>query len=186
MKTQAAPPASVLDGPEDNDWPETLKTELRQLWADGHTTAVIGHRLGVSKNAVCGKAHRLHLPARPNPVQRGIVRADKKPPGQKTPPRPVGDRPDSTRFVPKVTGLKRVRRGRAKQAMTWTVSPRHSCRFPMWDDSEQPTHVYCGCPVVMRPTVTFADGTVVRSTRPAPYCGPHYRDCYEVRKPDHT
>jgi GcrA cell cycle regulator len=47
--------------------------QLRALWAEGHTTTEIGRRMGVSKNAIVGKAHRLDLPARPSPIRRGGV-----------------------------------------------------------------------------------------------------------------
>ncbi|MBN8899967.1 MAG: GcrA cell cycle regulator, partial [Rhodospirillales bacterium] len=50
------------------DWSDETIARLRDLWAEGHSTAEIGRRLGVSKNAVVGKAHRLDLPARPSPV----------------------------------------------------------------------------------------------------------------------
>ena len=53
------------------DWTDQVVTRLRSLWAAGHSTAEIGRRLGVSKNAVVGKAHRLDLPARPSPIRRG-------------------------------------------------------------------------------------------------------------------
>lgn len=43
---------------------------LRELWGEGHSTAGIGRRLGVSKNAVIGKARRLKLSARPSPISR--------------------------------------------------------------------------------------------------------------------
>lgn len=52
------------------DWTEDVITRLRALWAEGHSTAEIGRRLGVSKNAIVGKAHRLDLPARPSPIRR--------------------------------------------------------------------------------------------------------------------
>jgi GcrA cell cycle regulator len=52
------------------DWTEDVIVRLRALWAEGHSTAEIGRRLGVSKNAVVGKAHRLELPARPSPIRR--------------------------------------------------------------------------------------------------------------------
>lgn len=42
--------------------------ELRRLWDEGVTTAEIGRRLGITKNAVVGKAHRLMLTPRPAPV----------------------------------------------------------------------------------------------------------------------
>jgi GcrA cell cycle regulator len=53
------------------EWSEEIIVRLRALWADGHSTAEIGRRLGISKNAVVGKAHRLDLPARPSPIRRG-------------------------------------------------------------------------------------------------------------------
>ena len=53
------------------EWSEETIVHLRGLWADGLSTAEIGRRLGVSKNAVVGKAHRLDLPARPSPIRRG-------------------------------------------------------------------------------------------------------------------
>jgi GcrA cell cycle regulator len=61
------------------EWAEETIVRLRELWSEGHSTAEIGRRLGVSKNAVVGKAHRLDLPARPSPIRRdgngeGVVR----------------------------------------------------------------------------------------------------------------
>jgi GcrA cell cycle regulator len=53
------------------EWPENTVAQLRELWSEGHSTTEIGRRLGVSKNAIVGKAHRLDLPARPSPIKRG-------------------------------------------------------------------------------------------------------------------
>jgi GcrA cell cycle regulator len=53
------------------EWSEDTIQNLRTLWAEGLSTAEIGRRLGISKNAVVGKAHRLDLPARPSPIRRG-------------------------------------------------------------------------------------------------------------------
>jgi GcrA cell cycle regulator len=50
-------------------WDDTVIFRLRKLWDEGHSTAEIGRRLGISKNAVVGKAHRLDLPARPSPIR---------------------------------------------------------------------------------------------------------------------
>jgi GcrA cell cycle regulator len=52
------------------EWNEDVIGRLRELWAEGHSTAEIGRRLGVTKNAIVGKAHRLDLPARPSPIRR--------------------------------------------------------------------------------------------------------------------
>jgi GcrA cell cycle regulator len=53
------------------DWTDEVIERLRAFWAEGHSTAEIGRRMGVSKNAVVGKAHRLGLTARPSPIRRG-------------------------------------------------------------------------------------------------------------------
>lgn len=52
------------------DWTNEAIDRLRALWAEGHSTAEIGRRMGISKNSVVGKAHRLDLPARPSPIRR--------------------------------------------------------------------------------------------------------------------
>ncbi|GGG35398.1 hypothetical protein GCM10010964_24100 [Caldovatus sediminis] len=52
------------------EWSVEAIDRLRVLWAEGLSTAEIGRRMGVSKNAVVGKAHRLNLPARPSPIRR--------------------------------------------------------------------------------------------------------------------
>jgi GcrA cell cycle regulator len=50
------------------EWTDDVVNRLRQLWVEGHATAEIGRRIGASKNAVVGKAHRLSLPGRPSPI----------------------------------------------------------------------------------------------------------------------
>src|SRR5580704_4656345 len=52
------------------EWGDDIIGQLRALWDEGHSTAEIGRRLGVTKNAIVGKAHRLDLPARPSPIRR--------------------------------------------------------------------------------------------------------------------
>ncbi|WP_298225781.1 GcrA family cell cycle regulator [Acidocella sp.] len=52
------------------EWTDETILRLRTLWSEGLSTAEIGRRLNISKNAVVGKAHRLNLPARPSPIRR--------------------------------------------------------------------------------------------------------------------
>ena len=62
------------------DWTEQAVARLRALWADGHSTAEIGRRLGVSKNSVVGKVrrharlfrHDIGRPARPEGMTRTL------------------------------------------------------------------------------------------------------------------
>ncbi len=68
------------------DWTAEAIERLRALWAEGHSTAEIGRRMGISKNAVVGKAHRLNLSARPSPIRRD---ATPRPAPVPRAPRPV-------------------------------------------------------------------------------------------------
>lgn len=43
---------------------------LRLYWNAGMSTAEIGAKLGTTKSAIVGKAHRLKFPARPSPIRR--------------------------------------------------------------------------------------------------------------------
>jgi GcrA cell cycle regulator len=52
------------------DWTAEAIERLKLLWTEGLSTAEIGRRLNISKNAVVGKAHRLALVARPSPIRR--------------------------------------------------------------------------------------------------------------------
>lgn len=52
------------------DWTPERVTMLQQLWGNGFSASEIADKLGsTTRNAVIGKAHRLHLPARPSPVK---------------------------------------------------------------------------------------------------------------------
>ena len=54
------------------DWTEETISRLRGLWQEGLSTAEIGRRMSITKNAVVGKAHRLTLPARPSPIRKSL------------------------------------------------------------------------------------------------------------------
>ncbi len=49
-------------------WTEARVAQLTELWLAGTATLLIGVELGMSKNAVVGKAHRLGLPRRESPI----------------------------------------------------------------------------------------------------------------------
>ena len=46
------------------EWTPARVSALIALWNDGISTSIIGERLGVTKNAVVGKVHRIGLPKR--------------------------------------------------------------------------------------------------------------------------
>ena len=59
-------------------WNDEKISRLKKLWTEGLTTGEIGKRLGVSKNAVVGKAHRLGLKGRPSPIKRQMGTSEAK------------------------------------------------------------------------------------------------------------
>ena len=50
-------------------WTDEKVEELRKLWDKGLTANEIAKVLGVTKNAIVGKVHRLCLKARPSPIK---------------------------------------------------------------------------------------------------------------------
>ena len=50
-------------------WTDSDIKKLKQLCEKGLSTVAIGQQLGISKNAVIGKVHRLQLQARPSPIR---------------------------------------------------------------------------------------------------------------------
>ena len=51
-------------------WDEEKLNKLRQLWDEGLPITKIGNELGVSRNAIAGKAHRMGLPKRNSPISK--------------------------------------------------------------------------------------------------------------------
>ncbi len=52
------------------EWTNERIEKLTELWSQDLSTAEIGKLLGITKNAVVGKAHRLGLPKRQSPIRR--------------------------------------------------------------------------------------------------------------------
>ena len=121
------------------DWPNR-DARLAELWMEGHSTAEIGRRLGVSKNAVVSRTHRIDLPGRPSPIRRdGVVRprvrrSNRSPdrPRLATPERPgrAADRQPVARPAP-------------PPPSDPPLSASSTCR---WLHGERPTWTYCGAP----------------------------------------
>jgi GcrA cell cycle regulator len=72
------------------EWTDAAVATLCRLWAEGHSASEIGRRMGVSKNAVVGKAHRLDLSARPTPIR---TRDPSKPKPERRPRAPKSSLP---------------------------------------------------------------------------------------------
>ena len=121
----------------------TLDAMLIALWAENMSTPEIGRRLGISKNAAVGRAHRLGLPGKPSPIRRGgyaapprshhgpgVARAT----GATLPPLPSKAAGGATRRLPSAPAPMRAPVAEAAQGV---VVP---CRMPLWGHKAKPTY----------------------------------------------
>ena len=73
-------------------WTDEMVESLKKMWDEGLSTGEIGKRLGVSKNSIVGKVHRLQLIARPSPIKKkdasddGVEKTKAKPKAVKSQP----------------------------------------------------------------------------------------------------
>ena len=51
-----------------NTWDDLKLKKLQDLWKQGLPISKIGEMLGVSRNSIAGKAHRMGLPKRNSPI----------------------------------------------------------------------------------------------------------------------
>ena len=148
------------------EWTDDTIRELRRLWSEGHSTAEIGRRMGITKNAVVGKAHRLELPARPSPIRTGSTpRAPRRQPV----PRLADTMPlASLRGGNLCTTVERVA-PTAAPARRATVAPRrvgsHPCCWPIGEPGT-PEFRFCDDPTPLD----------------VPYCDEHARRAYKPRR----
>lgn len=157
------------------DDPANLET-LKRLWAEGLSASEIGKVLGVSRSAICGKAHRTkECAARIIPGERRMTRPASKP-APRAPSKPklivvgngaVMEKPDSRRkpWVDPVALLERANAPAGEvRAFTGQVGPK-PCLWPIGDPGEAGFHS-CGQPAVVG----------------KPYCPGHGQRAVQPRK----
>ncbi len=144
-------------------WTDKMVEDLRIMWKQGLTTGEIGKRLGVSKNSIVGKVHRLQLDARPSPIKKKdeIDNTPASKPSEKTSPcrsknnsakkvennhTPKVDTPKvepeavpERIFIPKPAVPTKTFNGNAKL----TDLDNHTCRWPLGDPKDENFH-FCG------------------------------------------
>ncbi|WP_240932727.1 GcrA family cell cycle regulator [Pelagibius litoralis] len=139
-----------------------------RLWEAGRSASEIGRLLGVSKNSVVGKAHRMKLAARPSPIKRSTGTPSRR--AAVSPmPKPVA------RVEPQARLERPLRPAAAPTPVRPTVrrqapSLRRSsgkgpnCLWPIGDPGDADFH-FCGAPAVAG----------------KPYCDEHCARAYIVR-----
>lgn len=133
------------------DWSEELADRLVVLHRDGVSFGNMAAMLGVSKNAVMGKAHRMGLQrdGKPAPIVRYSPKPHVAPPivSRETKSDPPPHKP-------------------ADHCCRINDLVDSSCRFPLWmDHMQHPDRYYCG-----RPSASLVAGR--------PYCRHHAALCH--------
>ena len=146
--------------------------QLRILWSEGLSTAEIGRRMGVSKNAIVGKAHRLDLDARRTPIRR-----DHAPPpiapARLQPPRlaelvPLAScTPEPSEHPARLAQAPTQARPNLPVRRTPTAIGNTSCCWPIGDPGT-PSFRFCDAP----------------NQAGKPYCPKHCVTAYRSRKGD--
>ena len=127
------------------DWTEETIAHLRQLWAEGHSTAEIGRRMGISKNAVVGKAHRLQLDARPSPIRReGAV--PKRPTPARSLVQPAAE-PTHERAGATLRAVAAPRSAVRMMPCCWPIGEPGTPAFRFCDEPATPGKPYCAAHV---------------------------------------
>lgn len=106
-----------------NVWTDERLEKLRKLWDKGLSISAIGEKLGVTRNAIAGKAHRLGLRKRQSPIAKKTVAVKEE---------PVVEEPTN---LPLRLALRKLNWSRSKCAWP-TGDPKHT------DFS------FCGAPIV--------------------------------------
>jgi len=100
-------------------WTEDKIKQLKKLWTKGKTTIEISKELGMSKNSIIGKVHRLDLNARPSPIKRK---------------------------APVVPATKAAKRTTSAKCQLMDLKT-NTCRWPIGDPTDK-DFCFCGKPTV--------------------------------------
>ena len=129
------------------EWSEDAIAQLRALWTEGHSTAEIGRRMGVTKNALVGKAHRLKLSARPSPIRH--ERQGEPTPRAGRSRKPVIATPDVPAAAPAPASTRTILRpvptaawGRVSPCC-WPIGEPGTASFRFCDADTLPNKPYC-------------------------------------------
>lgn len=140
-------------------WTDQMVEDLKRMWDEGLTTGEIGKRLGVSKNSIVGKVHRLQLSGRPSPIKK------KDAPTAETPAPAKPSKAEKTSSQPNKPKEEKVSAPKEEEIVVEISAPvsapapkaaskpsgktmltdldNHTCRWPIGDPKDENFH-FCG------------------------------------------
>jgi GcrA cell cycle regulator len=160
-------------------WDTAALKKLKALTGKGLSTAEIGKRLGMSKNAVVGKLNRLGWNSKAGGVDAGAdERAIAKKPAKAAPKKPIAApaKKPAVKSVAPAPAKKPAAKSAGKNLAMHQRIIQHSlgmaslrpdqCRWPIGDPDSENFH-FCGCQVFVG----------------KPYCYEHCKQAYQFTPP---
>lgn len=153
-----------------NGWDDDRIATLIEMWRSGATAAKIGERIGVSRNAVIGKMHRLKKAGAIHDDQRVTAAAEPRTSIREPKITPIEnggareiEKPSEPQPTSGVVLAEKEKTAMAnegdnqlapiedvpeppptKRGIHLTKLRPRSCRWPLWGGIERPTFRYCG------------------------------------------
>lgn len=135
-------------------WTDKMVDDLRMMWKQGLTTGEIGKRLGVSKNSIVGKVHRLQLDARPSPIKKkseqeeelektAVARTSAEEADKKIKSSDKKTTEKALKPAPKKDAIPAAAPLRNPGNIKLTDLDNHTCRWPLGDPKDENFH-FCG------------------------------------------
>ena len=136
-------------------WTNEQVEQLREMWSEGLTANEIAKKLGVTKNAIVGKVHRLCLKARPSPIK--TKNADVKPETNLKQSDETGTSAEVAEQMPelpKVEVAVKEKKSCCEGNVKLTELDSHTCRWPIGDPRDDD---FCFCGKRVRTGQTYCD-----------------------------
>lgn len=134
-------------------WTDESVEMLRKLWAQGLTANEIAKKLGVTKNAIVGKVHRLCLKARPSPIKtKGIENTEIE---AMQPIDILQEDPHEEDIVAEIAVVEEAKKNNKKTGNVKLVDlDSHTCRWPIGDPRDED---FCFCGKKVKSGQTYCD-----------------------------
>lgn len=134
-------------------WTEEMIDSLKQMWKEGLTTTEIAKRLGVSKNSIVGKVHRLNLKARPSPIKKKEETVVAETTGTKE-----ENTKQATKSIKKINispiSVSTEKVKKESSCLKLTELDNHTCRWPIGDPRDDN---FCFCGKAVRSGQTYCE-----------------------------
>lgn len=133
-------------------WTDEMVDKLRQMWTEGKTATEIAKELGVTKNSIVGKVHRLCLTARPSPIKSKDEEPVEKAEVEKEIPEEAEENVEVVAEpVESVKPEKTEKKHKSSCHVKLVELDSHTCRWPLGDPRDE-DFCFCGKKVRMGQT----------------------------------